>query len=237
MEYGIVKEGLFLQRPNRFIAHVLVDGKEELCHVKNTGRCRELLLPGKSRVYVEDHGTGTNRKTRYSLIQVIKGERLINMDSQAPNQAAYEWVLEGAGGLLQSVDFIKPEYRFGDSRIDLYIEADHKKIMMEVKGVTLEEDNVARFPDAPTIRGLKHIYELCHGVEEGYEAYILFVIQMEKVRLFEPNYATHPAFGEALAYAREKGVHVVAVDCLTGKGFLRINDFVPVNLDKPEEKE
>lgn len=235
MEYGNVKEGLFLKRPNRFIAHVLIDGKEEICHVRNTGRCRELLIPGRSRVFVEDHGTSAKRKTRYSLIQVMKGERLINMDSQAPNKAAYEWVLAGAGGLFLEADFIKPEYVYGESRIDLYIKAGGRDILMEVKGVTLEENNIARFPDAPTERGVKHVYELCKALKEGYESYILFVIQMEGVHLFKPNYETHEAFGEALVFAASLGVHVLAVDCLTDRGFLKIRDFIPVSLDKPEE--
>ncbi len=229
MHYSKVKEGVFLERPNRFIARVMLDGKEEVCHVKNTGRCRELLIPGKTKVYVTDHGPETTRKTRYSLIQVVKNDRLINMDSQAPNKVALEWILEG--GFFKQVTYVKPEYQYGKSRIDLYVEADGKRNLIEVKGVTLEEDNIARFPDAPTLRGVKHIYELCEARKEGYEAFILFVIQMEGIQMFMPNDQTHPEFGQALLYARENGVNIVAVDCEVGIGTLRIHDFVSVNLD------
>lgn len=217
-----------MNRPNRFIAHVRIDGQEEVCHVKNTGRCKELLIPGKSKVYVEDHGTDTNRKTRYSLVQVMKGDNLINMDSQAPNKAGYQWVEEG--NLYKNITFLKAEQKYGDSRFDLYVEGDGKKAFIEIKGVTLEKDGIAMFPDAPTERGVKHIRELCHCVEEGYEAYILFVIQMKGVTEFRPNDVTQPEFRQALLEAKAKGVHILAYDCKVGVGSMAIDKEVPVQL-------
>lgn len=224
--YHNVREGLFLSRPNRFIAYVLIDGKEEICHVKNTGRCKELLLPGVSKVFVEDHGTAANRKTRYSLIQVMKGDNLINMDSQAPNKAGYQWVEEG--NLYKNITFLKAERKFGNSRFDLYAEGDGKKAFIEIKGVTLEKDGIAMFPDAPTERGVKHIRELCHCVEEGYEAYILFVIQMKGVTEFRPNDTTQPEFRKALQKAQEKGVHILAFDCEVTVGSMKLDKEIPV---------
>lgn len=227
--YQNIKEGLFLRRPNRFIAYVEIDGKEEVCHVKNTGRCKELLIPGESKVYVEDHGTDTKRKTRYSLVQVVKGNTLINMDSQAPNKAGYQWAEQG--NLYKKVTFLKAEKQYGDSRFDLYIEGDGKKAFVEIKGVTLEKDGVAMFPDAPTERGVKHIRELCRCVEEGYEAYILFVIQMKGITEFRPNIETHPEFRDALIEARGKGVHILAYDCNVDIGSMEIDKPVSVYLE------
>lgn len=226
-----MKNGIFIARPNRFIAHVEMDGKEEVCHVKNTGRCKELLIPGTT-VYVQDHGTNTSRKTRYSLIGVRKGERLINMDSQAPNKVVMEWLSQG--GLFQDITFMKAEQKYGNSRFDVYVETPDKKIFVEVKGVTLEEDGIARFPDAPTERGVKHVYELCHSLQEGYEAYIVFVIQMENIHHFEPNYKTHKAFQEALIEAEKSGVHMIAMDCKVGIDTLVIDKEIPIVLNVPE---
>ncbi|MDF2803338.1 MAG: sfsA, partial [Anaerocolumna sp.] len=177
MIYNNIKAGIFKARPNRFVAHIEIDGHIEICHVKNTGRCKELLLPD-CIVYVEE-ASNTARKTKYSLIAVLKGEKIINMDSQIPNKAVHEWLLEG--NLFQDITLIKPEKVYGNSRFDFYIETSKQKIFMEVKGVTLEEDGVVRFPDAPTERGVKHMNELISCTKQGYEAYILFVIQMEDV--------------------------------------------------------
>lgn len=223
MKYDNVCPGIFVERPNRFIAMVEIDGTVERCHVKNTGRCRELLVPG-ARVYLEK-SRNPGRKTAYDLIGVDKGEIYINMDSQAPNKMAREWL--GAQGW----DYIRPEMKYGDSRIDFYMEGPgERRAFLEVKGVTLEEDGVARFPDAPTERGVKHMKELMRAVSEGYEGYILFVIQMKGVRRFEPNDRMHPAFGETLREAAKAGVTVLAYDCQGQPGEIRIDAPVEIKL-------
>ena len=214
MKYNRVVPGVFLKRPNRFIAHVCIHGKEEVCHVKNTGRCKELLVSGCT-VYcaVSDN---PNRKTKFDLIAVEKkvesSTLLINMDSQAPNAAVKEWLASGASPFGQ-IDLLKPECRHGNSRFDFYLECNKRKIFIEVKGVTLEDDGVVLFPDAPTERGVKHVHELiqCHG--EGYETYILFVVQMERARYFTPNRKTHPQFADALSEAKQAGVELLAYMC------------------------
>lgn len=224
MEYANVKKGSFIARPNRFIAHVALDGQTEICHVKNTGRCRELLTPGAA-VYV----TGSDnpaRKTKYDLIAVEKGQLLINMDSQAPNAAAKEALPR----LLPGLTFLKPECKYGDSRFDFYAEANRERWFIEVKGVTLEDGGVARFPDAPTLRGAKHLRELCRAVEEGCRAMALFVIQMKGVTRFEPNAATDPAFAEALRAAASAGVQVRAMDCLVTPESMEIDKDIEVCL-------
>ena len=208
MQYGRMVEGIFLSRPNRFIAHVAIDGKEEICHVKNTGRCRELLKPG-TQIWCLDAGNA-KRKTRYDLIAVQKGKRLINMDSQAPNAAAKEWLL--AGGLGEITD-LKPETKHADSRFDFSFTKDDRRCFLEVKGVTLETDGVCAFPDAPTVRGTKHLRELTALAREGYGTYVLFVIQMENVKYLHPNDVTDPDFGVALRQAAAAGVQVMAMDC------------------------
>jgi len=208
MRYGTMVPGTFIARPNRFIAHVEIDGKVEICHVKNTGRCRELLPPGaKVWCQVSDN---PNRKTKYDLITVQKGDLLINMDSQAPNAAAKEWLLSGA---LGHVENLRPETVHGDSRFDFSFTLDGKPCLMEVKGVTLEHDGVCAFPDAPTERGVKHLRGLSRAVREGYGAFVLFVIQMPDVKYLRPNDDTDPAFGAALREAAEAGVTVLAMDC------------------------
>lgn len=209
MIYQNIKQAVFIDRPNRFIANIQIDGKIEICHVKNTGRCRELLVPN-TKVLVQECDS-KNRSTKYDLIAVWKGERLINMDATAPNKVFAEWVL--SGNLFQNITKFKPEQRFGSSRFDFYIEADNRPAFVEVKGVTLEDDGVVRFPDAPTERGVKHLNELIACLEQGYDAYIVFIIQMKNVRFMEPNKATHPAFDEALKAAAKAGVHVLALDC------------------------
>ncbi len=226
MEYSNIKKAKFIVRPNRFIARVELDGEEVVCHVKNTGRCKELLVPGATVLLYESDNPA--RKTKYDLISVYKGKHLINMDSQAPNQLFSEWVQ--AGGLFQNVSLLRREVTHGDSRFDFYIEADGKKAFVEVKGVTLEEDGVVRFPDAPTERGIKHLNGLVRCVEEGYDAYAVFVIQMSDVKHFEPNEKTHPAFGEALRRAAKAGVRVLAYDCRVAEGKVAMQNPVEVRL-------
>ncbi|MBE6617153.1 MAG: DNA/RNA nuclease SfsA [Ruminococcaceae bacterium] len=213
MKYKRVIKGRFIARPNRFIARVEIEGAAETVHVKNTGRCRELLIPGCT-VYLSV-ADNPERKTKFDLIAVEKvtdgGVLLINMDSQIPNDVAEEWL---RGGELFSVGAnVRREVKYGNSRFDFYVEDGDRRAFLEVKGVTLEEDGMAMFPDAPTERGVKHIGELVSAVREGYEAYVLFVIQMKGVSEFRPNDATHPEFGEALRMAKEAGVHILAVDC------------------------
>lgn len=210
MHYNKIEAAEFISRPNRFIANILIHGKVEQCHVKNTGRCKELLLPGV-KIYVEVH-TDPKRKTKYSLIAVKKGPRLINMDSQAPNKVVKEWLMEKQP--FGSLKRLKPETTYGESRFDFYMETENEKLFMEVKGVTLEEDGVVRFPDAPTERGVRHIMELIEAKKEGYEACLMFVIQMKEVRYFEPNDAAQKAFGEALRKAKQAGVKIFAYDCV-----------------------
>ena len=208
MKYGKMVKGTFLARPNRFIAHVELDGKEEIVHVKNTGRCRELLPPG-AEVWCEV-SPNPNRKTKFDLITVRKGSRLINMDSQAPNAAVKDWLLNGGLGPIAD---LKPESFHGDSRFDFSFTLNGKPCLMEVKGVTLENDGVCAFPDAPTDRGAKHLRGLQQAVQEGYGAFVLFVIQMADVKYLCPNDKTDPAFGAALRAAAENGVKVLAMDC------------------------
>ncbi len=208
MQYENVVEGKFLCRPNRFIAHIEIAGKEEICHVKNTGRCRELLPPG-ARVWCEVSGNPA-RKTKFDLIAVQKGNRLINMDSQAPNIAAGQWLKKGGLGQIED---LRAEQRWGDSRFDFSFTKDGRLCFLEVKGVTLETDGICAFPDAPTIRGTKHLRELAALARQGYGAYALFVIQMSDVRYLHPNAATDPAFAEALREAEKTGVKILAMDC------------------------
>lgn len=228
MDYKRITSGIFRERPNRFIAMVEINGILETCHVKNTGRCKELLITGVT-VYLQESDNKL-RKTRFSLIAVEKGDRIINMDSQAPNKAVYEWVQKGR--FIPNITYLKSEKVYGNSRFDLYIETNDKKIFMEVKGVTLEENGIVRFPDAPTERGIKHIRELCNCLEEGYEAYIVFVIQMNDVLYFEPNDKTHPEFGMALREAADKGVHIIAMDCEVTSDTMIIREQVNIHLNK-----
>lgn len=227
MKYGTVVPGRFLARPNRFIAHVELDGQAQVCHVKNTGRCRELLVPG-ARVYLEDFGPDTKRKTRYDLIAVEKGSLLINMDSQAPNKAVEEFLR--AGGLWESPTLVRPETKWGNSRFDFYLEQGERKAFLEVKGVTLEQEGLALFPDAPTQRGVKHLEELTAAAASGFEAYVLFLIQMKGVHTFRPNWELHPQFGQALVQAAQAGVHVLAYDCRVTPSTMVLDAPVPVNL-------
>ena len=226
MKYQKMHRATFLSRPNRFVANCLLDGQEVVAHVKNTGRCKELLVPGTD-VWLQ-HMPGENRKTAWDLISVRKGERIINMDAVAPNHAFEEFVRAGRFGGEWNV--IRRECTHGDSRFDFYLEAGERKAFVEVKGVTLETDGVVRFPDAPTERGIKHLRGLMRCVEEGFEAYAVFVIQMDGVRYFAPNVATHAAFGNALQEAARAGVHVLAYDCLVTPETMLVNAPVEVRL-------
>ena len=218
--------GKFLARPNRFIAHVEIAGREEIVHVKNTGRCKELLLPGAT-VYVQHFPEG-KRKTKYDLIAVEKQNILINMDSQAPNKVVQEWLMEQEP--FGKITYLKPECKHGDSRFDFYLETEAKKMFIEVKGVTLEEKGVVMFPDAPTERGVKHVQELCHCLEQGYEAAIVFVVQMSGSRYFTPNRRTHAAFATALEQAAASGVQLMALTCAVTPDSLIINGTLPIHL-------
>ena len=224
MQYGQVVRGRFLVRPNRFIAHVELEGRQEICHVKNTGRCRELLVPGAT-VYLES-SNNPNRKTKYDLIAVEKGDLLINMDAQAPNHVFGEWAADYWPGLLS----LRPEYTWEDSRFDFWLETEAGVTFVEVKGVTLEENGEVRFPDAPTERGVKHLHGLRRAAEQGYGAAVCFVIQMKGVTHFRPNDATHPAFGQALRDAAAAGVQVLAYDCLVTPESLVMDAPVPILL-------
>ena len=226
MIYENILPAVFVDRPNRFIAHVELNGRLEVCHVKNTGRCRELLIPG-CRVYVQ-HQPSPTRKTAYDLIAVEKEERLLNMDANAPNRVFNEYVR--AGRFLRGWSVIRPETTHGDSRFDFYLESPGHRLFAEVKGVTLEDDGVMRFPDAPTERGVKHLEGLARCVQEGYEAWAVFVIQTENVRWMEPNRRTHPAFADALRQAVQAGVHLLALDCHTEPDRLEICRPVEIRL-------
>lgn len=233
MVYENIVKGKFIARPNRFIAEIEIEGKKEKAHVKNTGRCRELLIPGAT-VYLEDFcdKMGT-RKMRYSLIAVEKNGQIINMDSQAPNKAVHEALLNGNISLsgLSVLETVRPETRFGNSRFDFYVkDKDGREGFIEVKGCTLEEGGIARFPDAPTERGIKHLQELSLAKAEGYYAAIIFVIQMKGIRYFEPNYATHPAFGETLKNVKESGVDIICLDCIITENTMSIDKLVPYML-------
>ncbi len=252
MKYNQVVPGIFLQRPNRFIAHILINGKEEVCHVKNTGRCHELLIPGCT-VYcaVSDN---PQRKTKYDLIAVEKSIEnqivfanagipsqhvkstpeahstlLVNMDSQAPNAAVKEWLRSGASP-FGKIDFLKPEYKYGNSRFDFYLECNSRNIFLEVKGVTLEDNSVVLFPDAPTERGVKHVRELIRCHEEGFETYVLFVVQMEHAQYFTPNRKTHPQFADALCEAQNAGVQLLAYTCKVTPDEMKIYKELKISL-------
>ena len=226
MQYGKILPARFLSRPNRFVARVEAEGEELVCHVKNTGRCRELLVPGAT-VWLEE-SPNPSRKTKFDLVAVEKGDRLINMDAQAPNKVFGEWA--AAGGFREGLTLLRPETTYGSSRFDFYWESSKSRGFVEVKGVTLEEDGVVRFPDAPTLRGVKHLDELVKARKAGYEAAVCFVIQMEDVRWFAPNDVTHPEFGQALRRAAQAGVEILAMDCAVTPQSLTIGKSVPIRL-------
>ncbi len=227
MLYSNIQHGYFLSRPNRFIAHVEIDGTAEICHVKNTGRCRELLTE-RAVVYVQQHDD-SKRKTKYSLIAVRKGNLLINMDSQAPNKAVAEWLADRQP--FGKIKVMKPECRHGNSRFDFYLETEKRKMFIEVKGVTLENNGIAMFPDAPTARGVKHLQELRDCLRQGYAAAVIFVIQFTGAKVFRPNYATHPEFAKALRDVQAAGVEVMALECAVTPESMYIKGPVEVQLD------
>jgi len=231
MKYEQVTKAIFLERPNRFVAYCEVAGETHKVHVKNTGRCKELLVPG-AVVYLEE-SDNPNRKTKYSLIAVEKGNLLINMDSQVPNQIVEEALRTGSIKLPHIVEpftFIKREKTYGQSRFDFYIETEKEKIFIEVKGVTLEEEGIVRFPDAPTERGVKHVEELVSATQEGYRCYVLFVVQMATARYFTPHEAKHPEFAKALVNAAQSGVGILAYTCQVTPDTLMIDKPLEVRL-------
>lgn len=224
MTYRNILKAKFIKRINRFVAICEVDGKEEYCHVKNTGRCSEILIEGAD-CYLEVAPNPT-RKYRYSLVSVKKGNRLINIDSQAPNKAVAEFL--ESGKLFNDIQNLRSEKVFGNSRFDFYFEHNGIKAYLEVKGVTLEREGAVFFPDAPTERGTKHLKELCRCTEAGYEAYVLFVVQMKNVMYFSPNTETDPAFSLALQNAAANGVQILCYDCNVTESGMNIADRIPV---------
>lgn len=232
MKYNEIVPARFIERPNRFIAYVEIAGQRTKVHVKNTGRCRE-LLQDHAQVYLE-RSDNPDRATAYDLVAVDKAGRLVNMDSNAPNKVVGEWL--AAGGLYQDVSLVRPETVFGNSRFDFYVESiSGRKAFIEVKGVTLETDNVAAFPDAPSKRAVKHVEELAEARAQGYEAYLIFVVQMKGIKQVEPNWQTQPAFGEALKRAKSAGVKLLAYDCIVGRDSLRMDAPVPVIVDSLDQ--
>lgn len=224
----------FISRPNRFVAHVMLGGREEIVHVKNTGRCRELLVPGAT-VYLEDCRHNPGRKTRYSIINVEKGDRLVNMDSQAPNEAVAEGVLSGKIPFFPQVTNLRREVTFGGSRFDMMVEGiDQEGVsrqgFIEVKGVTLEKDGISAFPDAPTTRGVRHVLELAEAVAQGYQAAVIFLIQMRGPRLFVPHWERDSRFGKALVEAQQAGVKIWAYDSVVSLTSMKVDQKIPVDL-------
>ena len=226
MQYINCYKGRFLERPNRFIAYVDIDGQREKVHVKNTGRCKEILLPDVD-VYLEKSDNPA-RSTAYDLVAARKGERIINIDSQAPNKAVLEWLK--AGGLFPDLTLVRPETTFGNSRFDFYAEREGEKIFIEVKGVTQEAEDIVMFPDAPSDRAVKHVEELIQAKHAGYRVFVLFVIQMENVRFFTPNRQIHKEFADSLKKASEAGVEVIAYDCTVTEDSMVLHEPVEVRL-------
>ncbi len=226
MYYSNIQVGVFLARPNRFVAEVLRQGEMVLCHVKNTGRCKELLIPG-AIVYINE-SFASKRKTKYDLIAVMKQGKLINMDSQAPNRVFCEYIEQGA--FLPNLTLIKPEYQYGDSRFDFYLEQGSTRHLVEVKGVTLEENGVVRFPDAPTERGVKHVNGLISAKEQGLSSWLCFIVQMSGIKCLRPNDQTHPEFGAALRAANRAGVGILALECSVTPNSLTITHSIPIQL-------
>ncbi|MCL1913113.1 MAG: DNA/RNA nuclease SfsA [Eubacteriaceae bacterium] len=226
MKYENITQAKFIDRPNRFIANIEIRGKPEICHVKNTGRCKELLISG-AKIYVQESGSKT-RKTKYDLISVEKNGKLVNIDSQAPNKVFAEWIRQG--NLFCKEAVIKTEAKHASSRFDFYIEDKGNKSFIETKGATLEKDGIAMFPDAPTLRGVKHIQDLVGAVNEGYLAYMVFIIQMEPVFRFTPNKETHPEFADALRAAKNAGVEILAFDCIVSADAIKAKGPIEVVL-------
>ncbi len=229
MLYKNIIEGRFLERPNRFIARVMIDGKEEIAHVKNTGRCKELLVKN-AKIYLEDNSHNPNRKTKYSLISVWKEDMLVNMDSQVPNQVVFDGLKNNEIEGYKDLTLVKKEVTFQKSRYDIYYEKNHIKGFVEVKGVTLENDGIAAFPDAPTERGTKHVLEMIEAKKKGYEGTILFLIQMRRPYIFKPNFLMDPKFSEAISLAKSKGINILAYDSLVGKDSIHIGKRIEIEV-------
>lgn len=227
MRYNNIYPAVFINRPNRFIANIEIDGAEQVCHVKNTGRCGELLVD-RAEIYVQKNDN-PSRKTMYDLIAVKKGNRIVNMDSQAPNYLVKEWLLEK--NPFGKITYLKPEQKCGNSRFDFYMETENSRTYIEVKGVTLENNNVVSFPDAPSQRAVKHLKELCELKTRGYDCYVIFVVQMENVKYFRPETQRHEEFAQALIEANNCGVRIMAVDCRVEKDFIIINKEVGVRYE------
>lgn len=229
MKYNKIIEGIFIKRANRFIAQVRIHGEEETVHVKNTGRCKELLVPGV-KVILEDCSHQRNRKTKYSLIAVWKGDLLVNMDSQVPNAVVFEAIAKNKIKGLENINYLKREVTFRRSRYDLYFESEREKGFIEIKGVTLEEEGICMFPDAPTERGTKHVLEMIEAVKEGYIGILFFLVQMKGPKLFQLNWQMDPVFSEAVNAAKEKGVQVIAYDSVVVENNIQIGDPVEILL-------
>ena len=238
--YHNIIQGIFLKRPNRFLAHVLVDGKEEIAHVKNTSRLKELLVPG-ARVFLEDNSSKPTRKTKYSLISVWKGDQLINIDSQVPNTAVYQGILAGKVAPLRDVRALKTEVHYKNSRFDLAFEQaganGMQKGYIEVKGVTLEHEGFVAFPGAPTTRGVKHIHEMVDAVQNGYLGYIIFLIQLTDVQGLRFHFSMDQKFAEAMVYAKDHGVEVLAFDSIVTKNDIVMNQPIPIDFTLGETTE
>ena len=229
MKYNKIVEGIFLKRPNRFIAQVLIDGEEETVHVKNTGRCKELLQPG-AKIILEDCSHNLNRKTKYSLIAVWKGDILVNMDSQVPNKVVFDAISENKIKGYENLDFLKREVTYGNSRFDMYFEKGDEKGFIEVKGVTLENDGISMFPDAPTERGTKHVLEMIQAVKDGYKGAIFFLIQIKEIKEFRLNWEMDENFSQAIKLASENGVDIIAYDSIVKDNEIYINKPVKIDL-------
>lgn len=229
MKYNKIVEGIFLKRPNRFIAQVMINGEEETVHVKNTGRCKELLQPG-AKIILEDCSHNLNRKTKYSLIAVWKGDILVNMDSQVPNKVVFDAISENKIKGYENLDFLKREVTYGNSRFDMYFEKGDEKGFIEVKGVTLENDGISMFPDAPTERGTKHVLEMIQAVKDGYKAAIFFLIQIKEIKEFRLNWEMDENFSQAIKLASENGVDIIAYDSIVKDNEIYINKPVKIDL-------
>lgn len=228
MIYKNIVEGVFIKRPNRFIAHVSIDGREEIAHVKNTGRCKELLVEG-AKILLEDHTGDSSRKTKYSVISVWKGDMLVNIDSQVPNEVVFNALISGRIEGFEDIKYIKREVTFGNSRYDIYFETSEEKGFIEVKGVTLENNSIAVFPDAPTERGTKHVLEMIEAVKKGYKGYIFFLIQMNGPRKFRLNWEMDPSFSKAVKLASENNIKILAYDSIVSFNEIKIGK--PIDID------
>lgn len=230
MKYKKVVKGIFLKRPNRFIAQVLIDGKEETVHVKNTGRCKELLVPG-ANIILEDCSHNKNRKTKYSLIAVWKNDILVNMDSQVPNKVVYDAIIQNNIKKLLNLNLVKREVTYGNSRYDIYFENENEKGFIEIKGVTLENNDIAMFPDAPTLRGTKHVLEMIDAVKNGYRGIIFFLIQMKGPKIFRLNKEMDKKFSDAVKFANEKGVEVLVYDSIVTENSISIGSQIKIDFN------